>query len=151
MTAQQELASAEEMGHEMLRIKRDKRRGFLHAIILDLLGGVRSLGELDVVQGCRDRGLPEPDSQVLWRTKNGNYYLDFRWKSHGVVLEVDGIQHILAEQVVADALRHNSIALSGDIVLRLPLLGLRLEPNAFFDQLRTALIDAGWRPLAAAA
>jgi hypothetical protein len=33
--------------------------------------------------------------------------------------------------------------LDGDTVLRLPLLGLRLEPDAFFAQIERALHDAG--------
>ena len=46
MTVQQGLASADAIGIEMLRIRRDRRRAFAHAVILDLIGGVRSLGEL---------------------------------------------------------------------------------------------------------
>jgi very-short-patch-repair endonuclease len=144
MAVQQRLVTAEQLGTELLRIRRDRRRLLLHQVVLDLLGGVRSLGELDVVRGCRERRLPVPDSQVVRRTPRGTYYLDFRWARWRVVLEVDGIQHALAEQVVGDALRHNTIALTGDIVLRLPLLGLRADPDAFFDQLREALVGQGW-------
>ena len=149
MTVQQGLATAEELSVEMLRIRRDKRRAFLHGVLLDLLGGVRSLGELDVVRGCRDRGLPEPDQQVLRRTKTGTYYLDFRWEPWRVVVEVDGIQHTWVENVVGDALRQNSVALSADTVLRLPVLGLRVCPDDFFDQIESALVAAGWSRLAA--
>lgn len=46
-------------------------------------------------------------------------------------------------------MRHNEIALGGDVVLRLPVLGLRVEPDAFFAQLRRALTAGGWSdPLA---
>ncbi len=57
------------------------RRRFLHELLIDLAGGVRSLGELDVLRGCRERGIPEPDQQALRRTANGAYYLDFRWRA----------------------------------------------------------------------
>ena len=80
-----------------------------------MTGGVRSLGELDVVRGCRDRGLPAPDQQQVRRTKNGTYYLDLRWRRYAVVLEIDGIQHSWVQSVVGDALRHNSIAVAGDV------------------------------------
>ena len=80
---------------------------------------------------------------MLRRTPTGTYYLDFRWRRWGVVLEVDGIQHAWVQQIVPDALRQNSIALSGDTVLRLPVLGLRLCPDAFFAQLAEALQRAG--------
>ena len=145
MTVQQGLATAEQLGVEMLRIRRDKRRAFLHGVLLDLLGGVRSLGELDVVRGCRERGMPEPDKQVLRRTKSGTYYLDFRWDRWQVVVEVDGIQHTWVENTVGEALRQNSIAMAGDTVLRLPVLGLRVCPDEFFAQIAEALPQLGAR------
>jgi hypothetical protein len=149
MTVQQGLATAEQLSVEMLRVRRDKRRAFLHFVLLDLLGGVRSLGELDVLGGCRERGIPEPDSQVLRRTRTGTYYLDLRWSRWGVVVEVDGIQHTWVENVVGDALRQNSVALTHDTVLRLPVLGLRVCPDEFFEQIQEALRSAGWTTRAA--
>jgi very-short-patch-repair endonuclease len=143
MTVQQGLATAQDLSVEMLRIRRDKRRALLHGVLLDLLGGIRSLGELDVLRGCRERGIPEPDMQVLRRTKTGTYYLDFRWKRWKLVLEVDGIQHSWVENVVSDALRQNTVALTGDTVLRLPVLGLRVCPDDFFTQIADALRSAG--------
>ena len=148
MVVQQGLATAEQLAGEMLRIRRDKRRSLLHAVVLDLLGGVRSLGELDVVRECRRRGLPEPDKQVLRRSRNGTYYLDLLWTRWGLVVEVDGIQHSWANQVVGDAVRQNDVSLQGLTVLRLPLLGLRLDADTFFAQIEQALVAAGC-PLAA--
>jgi very-short-patch-repair endonuclease len=113
-------------------------------VILDLVGGVRSLGELEVARECRRRGLPEPTRQVVRRTANGTYYLDLIWERWGVVVEVDGIHHSWAQQVIGDALRQNAITLGNARVLRLPLLGLRVEPDSFFAQIETALVAAGW-------
>ncbi|GAB7007558.1 hypothetical protein JCM18899A_50330 [Nocardioides sp. AN3] len=144
MTSQQSLASVEEMTRELLRVRRDRRRILLATTLLDLAGGVGSLHELDVLRGCRERRLPEPDLQSLRRTPAGSYYLDFRWERWGVVVEVDGIQHAWATNVVGDSLRHNSIAIDGDIVLRLPVLGLRVCPDDFFDQVAQALRARGW-------
>jgi very-short-patch-repair endonuclease len=143
MVVQQGLATAEELGEQMLRVRRDKRRAFIHSVIIDLLGGVRALGELDVAGECRRRGLPEPSRQMVRKHKNGKYYLDVYWEEWGVVVEIDGIHHSWAQNVVADALRHNDIALRRDIVLRLPLLGFRLERDAFFDQIAQALREGG--------
>ncbi|SFD01707.1 Protein of unknown function [Nocardioides terrae] len=150
MVVQQRLATVEELTVELLRIRRDKRRRLLAETLLDLAGGVGSLGELDVLKGCRERGLPEPDLQSLRRTPAGSYYLDLRWAAWGVAVEVDGIQHAWAENLVADSLRHNSLAIAGDIVLRLPVLGLRVCPDDFFDQIEEALRAGGWRRTAAA-
>jgi hypothetical protein len=150
MTVQQGLTTAEEIGRELLRVRRDKRRLFLHRVVLDLVGGVRSLGELDFIEGCRERGIPQPDRQAVLRHKDGQYYLDFRWDHWGVVVEVDGIHHLWAVNAVSDALRQNAVVLTSDRVLRLPLLGLRIAADEFFAQVEEALCAAGWRRSAVA-
>lgn len=145
MAVQQGLATPELLAHAALRIRRDRRRRLVQVVVLDLLGGARSLGEIDVARACRRRGLPEPSRQVLRRDGAHRYYLDVYWEEWGVVLEIDGIHHTWAENVVGDALRQNAVAIAGATVLRLPLLGLRTEPDAFFDQIRDALVAGGWR------
>jgi very-short-patch-repair endonuclease len=143
MTVQQGLCPAEELVVELLRVRRDKRRALIQSVLIDLVGGLGSLAELDVLRGCRERRLPEPDVQMLRRTRNGTVYLDFRWSRWGVVLEVDGIHHEWATQIIGDALRHNEVAMSGDVVLRLPVLGLRACPDDFFAQIEDALRRRG--------
>lgn len=144
LVVQQGLAPAAAIGVELLRVRRDKRRLLLHAVLNDLLDGARSLGEIDVGRELRRRGLPEPSRQVLRRDRANRYYLDLYWPDLHLVVEVDGIHHSWAENVVGDALRQNALALDGDTVLRLPLLGLRLDPDAFFDQIERAVRAAGW-------
>jgi len=144
LVVQQAIASPEAIGAELLRVRRDKRRLLLHAVVNDLLDGARSLGEIDVGRELRRRGLPEPSRQVLRRDRANRYYLDLYWPDLHLVVEVDGIHHSWAENVVGDALRQNALALDGDTVLRLPLLGLRLDPDAFFDQIERAVRAAGW-------
>jgi very-short-patch-repair endonuclease len=139
LTVQQGLAGAEDIGRELLRIKRDRRRALLHQVVNDLVGGARSMGELDFAGECRRRGLPSPARQVVRRDGKGRYYLDLYWPEFRLVVEVDGVHHAWVENVVRDALRQNSLVLDGDRVLRLPLLGLRLEPDAFFGQIREAM------------
>jgi len=150
MTVQQGLTTAERLGEELLRIRRDKRRALLHAVVLDLLGGARSLGELDAAKECRRRGLPEPSRQAMRRGRNGRYFLDLFWDDWNVVVEIDGIQHSWAQNIVGDAIRQNDLSLQGSTVLRLPLLGLRVAADDFFAQIEQALVDAGC-PLRAAA
>src|SRR3954464_375950 len=106
MSVQQHLTPPEELGVAALRIKRDRRRRLLHEVVLDLAGGVRSLGELDFARECRRRGLPEPSRQVVRRGRGGRYYLDIAWEEWGVAVEIDGI-HPWAMHVVGDALRQN--------------------------------------------
>jgi very-short-patch-repair endonuclease len=116
----------------------------MHAVVNDLLGGVRSVGELDFARECRRRGLPEPDRQVVRRGKDGRYYLDVCWDDFGLVVEIDGIHHSWATSVVPDALRQNEVALGRATVLRLPLLGLRVAADEFFDQVERGLRAGGW-------
>lgn len=144
MSVQQGLTTADKIGEALLAVRRDRRRAFIAGVVMDLLGGVRSLGELDVVRECRRRGLPEPSKQVMRRGRNGTYYLDILWEEWNLVVEVDGIQHSWASEVVGDAIRQNDVVLQGARVLRLPLLGLRVAREQFFDQIEQGLLDAGW-------
>jgi very-short-patch-repair endonuclease len=143
MSVQQRLTTPERIGQALLGIRRDRRRAFLHATVLDLLDGVRSMSEAEFAAECRRRGLPPPSRQVVRKGKDGRYYLDVYWEEWGVVVEIDGIQHTWASNVVGDALRQNRITLDSDVVLRLPLLGLCVAADDFFDQIIEALRSAG--------
>ncbi len=148
IVVQQGMATAQQLGEEALRIRRDRRRDLIHVTIGDLIDGGRALGELDIKRELRRRGLPAPQRQALRKDRQGRYFLDLYWPDLGVVVEIDGIHHAWAENVVGDALRQNALTLEGDIVLRLPLLGLRLQPDDFFAQIAQAL-EAGRRRHAA--
>lgn len=145
MAVQQGLTTPSLLTEAVLAVRRDRRLPLVHSVIGDLADGVRSLGELDVARECRARGLPEPSRQVVRRGRDRRAYLDVEWDDWGVVVEVDGIQHGWVENAVADALRHNEVAMTRTVVLRLPVLGLRLAPDAFFDQVARALREGGWR------
>lgn len=143
MPVQQGLTTAERIGRSLLDVHRHRRRTLLHAAVLDLLEGVRSISEAEFAAECRRRGLPGPTRQVVRRGKDGRYHLDVYWEEWGVVVEIDGIQHSWASNVVGDALRQNEISLDSDLVLRLPLLGLRVAADDFFAQIIRALRDRG--------
>ncbi|MDQ0372229.1 hypothetical protein [Cellulomonas humilata] len=141
---QQRLTSADAVSEVLDRVQRDKRRSLLRAVMLDVADGVRSLNELDFARMCRRRGLPEPERQVVVRRATGRAYLDVRWRRWGVVVEIDGIGHLRPDRWMDDSLRHNEIALTGDMVLRVPSLGLRLDPQRHLDLIERALRRAGW-------
>lgn len=149
MAVQQRVVAAEEIGRELLRIRRDKRRRLLHTVVLDLLDGAGSLGELDITRMLRRRGLPRPDRQVLRRDGRRRYYLDLYWEEWRLVVEIDGIHHGWVENVMDDALRQNALSIAGDTVLRVPVLGVRLAPDQFLDQIESALRSRGWAGAAA--
>jgi hypothetical protein len=92
------------------------------------------LGELDFAGLCRRCNLPEPCRQVVVDGgPRGRLYLDVEFPG-GRVVEIDGAQHQAGLAVVDDALRSNELVLGGRAVLRIPVLGLRLEPGAFMRQ-----------------
>lgn len=144
MPLQQGLTTATLLGQALLAVRRDRRRALMHEVVLDLVGGVRSLGELDFARACRRRGLPEPTRQTVRRGRDGRYYLDVCWDDFTLVVEIDGIHHSWASTVVPDALRQNEVALGGATVLRLPLLGMRVAADDFFEQIERALCAGGW-------
>lgn len=143
MTVQQGLTTGERLAAEVLRVTRAPRIRFIRDVVSDLLGGAQSLAELDFARECRRRGYPEPDRQVVRKGADGRYYLDVCWDQWGLVVEIDGIQHTWASSVVPDALRHNEVTLQHDVVLRLPVLGLRVAPDRFFEQIEQALVERG--------
>jgi hypothetical protein len=90
MVVQQRMTTAERLGAELLLVRRDHRRLLVSAVVADLLGGVRSLGEHEFARMCRERGLPEPSRQVVRQGAGGRWYLDVCWEEWGVVVEIDG-------------------------------------------------------------
>jgi very-short-patch-repair endonuclease len=60
------------------------------------------------------------------------------------VVEIEGIHHTWATNVVGDALRQNDLTLTEATVLRLPLLGFRVARDEFFAQIEQALVANGW-------
>lgn len=143
---QQRVTSIDAVSAVLDRVRRDKRRTLLRAVLRDAGGGVHSLNELDFAAHCRARNLPEPDRQVLARSARGSSYLDVRWRRWRVVVEIDGVGHLDPGRWIDDSLRHNEIALDGDTVLRIPSLGLRLDPARHLDAVERALRRAGWSP-----
>lgn len=148
MPVQQGMTTADLLGEALLDVRRDRRLKLLHSVMLDLIGGARSVGELDFAAACRRRGLPVPSRQTVRQGPDGRYYLDVCWEDFGVVVEIDGIHHSWAANVVPDALRQNEVTLGDATVLRLPLLALRVAQAEFFDQIERALQAGGWQQAA---
>jgi very-short-patch-repair endonuclease len=144
LCVQQRIVSADDLLTEFTTVRRHPRRRFLRFVLADLLNGAHSIGELEFARLCRDAGLPEPDRQTRRQGPRGTFYLDTEWTPYGVVVEIDGIHHLAADQVMADASRHNEITLQNSRVLRIPVLGLRLSPHTYLDQVRRLLRAAGW-------
>lgn len=111
----------------------------LNVIVRDVCDGAHSLGELDFGVLCEQFGLPRPERQALRVDPGGRVYLDVRFPGSPLIVEIDGVHHAQGLQWVADALRDNEAVLVQDRALRIPVLGLRLEPAAFMGQVARGL------------
>lgn len=143
---QQRLTTAADLGESLDLVRRDPRRALLRSLVDELADGVHSLNELDFARMCRARGLPEPERQVVVQRAGGNAHLDVRWRRWGVVVEIDGIGHLRPDRWIEDSVRHNEIALGGDVVLHVTSIGLRLQPDRNLALVERALRQAGWSP-----
>lgn len=139
LAVQQRRVSSVRLMDAWLQVRRSQRRAFLDHLIRDVCDGAHSLGELDFAQECRRRGLPEPVRQLVWVVKGGRVYLDVGWDGHDLVVEIDGGHHGAALTPLDDALRQNEVTLQHKRVLRIPLVGWRLERDAFMDQVERGL------------
>lgn len=135
---QQRVVTGGQLADAHQRYPGRRRRALVARLVADIVDGAHALGELDLARLCRARGLPAPERQAVVQGKDGRRYLDARW-GVGLVVEVDGAQHQQGLTPVDDMLRQNDIAIDDDMVLRIPLVGLRLCPEAFLDQIERAL------------
>ena len=134
MPVQQRLVSGEALWETTGVIRGRNRRAFIRRVAHDVADGAHSLGELDFAALCRSRGLPEPTRQSVRRGLRGAVYLDVSWDDIGLVVEIDGSQHTWGLALTDDHLRQNELVLGDERVLRITLVGLRLEPQLFMDQ-----------------
>ena len=134
MPVQQGLATGEQLWETTGLIRGRNRRAFIRRVVHDVADGAHSLGELDFAALCRRRGLPEPTRQSVRRGLRGAVYLDVSWEDIGLVVEIDGSQHTWGLALTDDHLRQNELVLGDERVLRITLVGLRLEPEVFMDQ-----------------
>lgn len=137
MPVQQRLCTGTDVVAAMELVRGRTRRAFIARVAADIALGAQALGELDFAQLCRRYGLPEPSRQVVRQGPRGRVYLDVRWPC-GLVVEIDGAGHRWGLAVMDDNLRQNAVALHGDTVLRIDLLGLRIAQEQFMQQVVTA-------------
>lgn len=137
LVIQQGLTAPDRLLSEWRTVRRSRRRAFLDQVIVDVCDGAHSLGELDFARMCRRRGLPEPVRQRVVVLAH-RVYLDAEFEG-GLVVEIDGGHHQRALAPVDDALRQNSVSLTKRLVLRMPLLGLRLVEDEFMGQVAQGL------------
>jgi very-short-patch-repair endonuclease len=149
LAVQQGLCRPAALSDAATAVRRHPRRRLVAQVVLDLAQGSRSLGELDVARAMRRRGLPEPARQSVRRRPSGTEYLDADFPDHEVTVEVDGVQHDLPDQRLADLVRDVVLATEGRTVVRIPLVAWRLDEEAVLDALEGLFGSRGWRRPAA--
>lgn len=144
---QQRLVGAEDIHRVVYRLPTLPRRALILATANDARSGAESLPELRYAQAARRAGLPEPSRQHRRRDASGRVrYLDVYYERWGVHVEIDGSQHLDIRAQWADMARQNELWIEGDRVLRFPAWLIRERPEEAVEQVRRALIAAGWRP-----
>ncbi|GAC1440562.1 MAG: hypothetical protein NVS3B26_10060 [Mycobacteriales bacterium] len=144
MCVQQRLATVDAVREAVERLPRSRRRAMLLQVVAAAASGVHSLGELDVAEDLRRRGLPEPDRQAIRRRESGTQYLDCDFPAHAVVLEIDGAGHAGPSQRLSDLLRDLTEAAGGRFVIRLPLEIYYLDREAVLERLEAVFAGRGW-------
>lgn len=144
---QQRLVRAGELEPVLHRLRNVQRRDLIKNTADDAAGGSHTLGELALVEICRNAGLPMPTRQVRFRDLSGKVrFLDAVFDPWRVAVEIDGVHHNESRQRWDDAERDNALILATYQVLRYPSHVVREKPRHVAAQLRTALTAAGWRP-----
>ena len=134
-----------DLSDALTAVRRHARRPLLTRTVADLVGGSRTLGEIDLVRGLRARGLPEPDRQSVRTRPSGKQYLDADFDAYGITLELDGSQHDLPAHRLADTLRDLDLAVEGRTVLRVAMMAWWLDAESVLDALERVFLARGWR------
>lgn len=139
MAVQQRLVTGAQLVAARRRVHGRTRRAFITRVALDIADGAQALHELDFTEACRRRGLPTPTRQAMREGPGGRIYLDVYFEEYRLVIEIDGAGHLWGLSGVDDALRANQVVIDGDRVLRINVIGWRIDAESFMDQVEKAL------------
>lgn len=139
MSVQQRLVTGPQLVSALAVVRGRNRRAFIRQAVMDIADGAQALGELDFAAACRKRGLPVPSRQVLRRVPGGRVYLDVYFEEYGLVVEIDGAGHEWGMSPHEDNLRENQVVIDGDRVIRINVMGMRVEEDVVMDQVVAAL------------
>jgi hypothetical protein len=131
----------------LARLTRVKRRSYTTRHVRIAAGGAHSLAEIDILGLLRKAGLPSPTRQKERVDADGRRrYLDLYYEEWSLHIEIDGAQHLDAQQAWLDTERQNKLCIRGDRVLRFPAWLVLERPAEVVAQVRDALVAAGWKP-----
>ena len=144
---QQRLVGGDLVERVLARMPVVSRRALILRTARDAREGSETVTELDLVAVCRRGGLPTPSRQVVRTDKSGRKrYLDAYFDEWRLRVEIDGAHHMFVEEWWRDMDRHNSLSVREEALLRYPAWLVRDRPAKVADEIRAALLEAGWRP-----
>ena len=142
---QQRLVRATDMLLVVDAVPNLRRRRLIKLTLRDIGGGAHSLPELDFAELCRAFDLLLPTRQAVRLDNYGRRrWLDVFWDEFGLVVEIDGLFHMEADQWWSDMWRGNDHAVRLEGVLRYPSFAIRNEPERVAAQIAEALRARGW-------
>jgi hypothetical protein len=142
---QQRLVRATDMLRIVDAVPNLRRRKLIRLTLRDIAGGAHSLPELDFADLCREFNLPLPSRQAVRLDGKGRRrWLDVFWDGFGLVVEIDGLFHMEADQWWSDMWRGNDHAVRLEGVLRYPSFAIRDERKRVAAQVADALRARGW-------
>lgn len=107
---QQGLVTGHSLGEVVARMPSLRRRALIVETIEDVSGGSLSEYEVLFLRLCRDYGFPTPTRQQRRRDAAGRWrYLDIEFEEFGLVVEIDGMQHMEALAWWEDMMRNNEL------------------------------------------
>jgi hypothetical protein len=143
---QQRLVTRAEVDAVLDTGQRIRRRSVIASAVADASGGSESAYEIEFLRLCREAGLPRPSRQAVRRDRAGRgRYRDVYFDAWQVQVEIDGSQHMDVHGWYADMRAGNEIAISGVRLLRFPGWAIRYRPREVVNDVRAALLAAGWR------
>lgn len=145
LVVQQGLTTPALLADVLTSVRRARRRGVLVLTVRELAGGSRTLEEIDLVRGLRERGLPLPDRQSIRKRPSGTQFLDADFEAYDLTLEMDGSQHDLPGQRLTDLFRDLALVVDGRTVLRIPNIVWWLAREDLLSALEQVFVARGWR------
>lgn len=146
---QQGLVTAQSLEEVVRRLPNVRRRGLITETIKDVGGGSLSEYEILFLRLCRRYGLPRPTRQRRRRDGSGRWrYLDIEFDEFGLVVEIDGMQHMEALSWWEDMMRNNELVVDEQKAL-LRFAGFALRHQAELIAQVLIRFFAARRPLTA--
>jgi hypothetical protein len=143
---QQDLVTAQALLERVKANRHLRHRKELLNALADIAGGSESHAELLAIRLIRRAALPEPRRQASVVVEGVPKVVDLYWDDFQAGAEILGGFHREVAQWWKDVRRNAEIQTAGTMLIELPAVALRREPDAAMDLLRRFLVSRGWRP-----